>query len=170
MLRGLAYLHARGLVHCDVKPANVLIGDGGRAVLADFESALDQSPDKLVQTMTMTMGVAGTARYMDPEVSSGRARPSPRSDLYSFGVMAEELASLYADARAGRDLSSEPAALQYRDYAAWQRRALDGERGEQLLVWWTEQLEDLPSLDLQNDCHPENKRKECRRSSAENRT
>jgi serine/threonine-protein kinase len=73
--------HAAGLVHCDVKPANVLLNDHGLAKLADF--GLVRRVSELEQA---GVPVAGTPTYMAPELFEG-VPASHRSDLYAVGVM-----------------------------------------------------------------------------------
>lgn len=80
---GLAAAHASGLVHRDVKPANILIdGRTGRAKLTDF--GLARAGDDPV--LTRPGVVAGTPEYMAPEQASGQA-VDYRADLYSLGAV-----------------------------------------------------------------------------------
>ena len=78
--------HAAGVLHRDVKPANVMLGGGGRLLLADFGIAKsNQSAD-----LTATGIALGTPAYMAPELARGEAATSA-SDRYALGVVAYEL-------------------------------------------------------------------------------
>ena len=83
---GLQHAHDRGVVHRDVKPANVLIDREGRAIVSDFGIA---RRDKGPRT-TGTEMVVGTWAYMSPEQRSAQ-QVTPATDQYAFGVMAFEL-------------------------------------------------------------------------------
>jgi eukaryotic-like serine/threonine-protein kinase len=78
--------HRNGVVHRDVKPANLLLDLHGRVHVADFGIASAAGMQSLTQTGT----VLGTASYLSPEQASGEAT-SAASDLYSLGVVAFEL-------------------------------------------------------------------------------
>jgi serine/threonine protein kinase len=82
LLEALAHIHAAGILHRDVKPANVIIEPGGTAKLIDFGIALPRDATAL----TSTGLVLGTERYAAPEVMAGEPA-TERSDLYSCGVV-----------------------------------------------------------------------------------
>ena len=85
----LAYVHAQGIVHRDVKPANILIEEGtGRAVLADFGIARGSDGGT---SLTATGMVVGTPMYLAPEQAMGGAESvDGRADVYALGVVAWE--------------------------------------------------------------------------------
>jgi eukaryotic-like serine/threonine-protein kinase len=85
LLSALAYIHAAGVVHRDVKPGNVLIDADGRPRLTDFGIARPEDATALTQTGQ----VIGTRSYMAPELQRGEPA-TPRSDLYALGVTLEE--------------------------------------------------------------------------------
>ncbi|MBL9019251.1 MAG: serine/threonine protein kinase [Myxococcales bacterium] len=87
--------HARGVVHRDLKPDNVMVADTGKAYVLDFGLAKLLSPDDSVPPASMLTGQGtwlGTPGYMAPEQWSADGA-GPASDRYSFGVMAFELLS-----------------------------------------------------------------------------
>ena len=84
--QGLAYLHARGVVHCDLKPTNVLFDGEGNAKVADFGIA-HASDQALSRTWQTPVGfVAGTLPYMSPEQAAG-VRDDARVDVYALGAV-----------------------------------------------------------------------------------
>jgi serine/threonine protein kinase len=87
LLSALDHVHRSGVVHRDVKPANVLFGRDGRVRLTDFGIAHPEDATSLTQTGQ----IIGTVRYMAPEVAAGRPA-TPASDLYSLGVVLEGVA------------------------------------------------------------------------------
>jgi serine/threonine-protein kinase len=108
----LDYGHTRGIVHCDVKPGNVLLGDQGEPKIADFGIA---------QSLTQAGGsdlIAGTAAYISPEQAQG-GHIDGRSDVYSLAAVLYEMlcgrppndAASLADA-AAKGTGGTPAPLQ----------------------------------------------------------
>ena len=91
----LRYIHAAGVVHRDVKPSNILIGEDGHAVLSDFgvsrftdetlrrELAVDAT--MATDATTLSRVVMGTANYFAPEVRAG-ATATAAADVYALGV------------------------------------------------------------------------------------
>src|SRR5450432_3054757 len=83
----LNYAHAKGFVHRDVKPDNILLREDGTAALTDFGIA--RANDSATH-MTRTGTVIGTPYYMSPEQARGRPIDG-RADLYSLGIVLYEL-------------------------------------------------------------------------------
>ncbi|MEK6263084.1 MAG: protein kinase [Planctomycetota bacterium] len=111
---GLAAAHGQGLIHRDVKPANILLEKGvERAVLTDF--GLARAADDV--SMTRWGIIAGTPEYMSPEQARGEALDG-RSDLFSLGCVMYEMATGVSPFRADstmatlrRIVDEKPAAL-----------------------------------------------------------
>jgi serine/threonine protein kinase len=87
VLAGLGAAHARGILHRDIKPGNVLFDARGRAKLGDFGVATSGTLD-----LTQTGMVLGTPAYLAPERVEGR-RATAQSDLYAMGVLCYEALS-----------------------------------------------------------------------------
>jgi len=103
VLSALSYAHGLGLVHRDVKPANVMIGNSGEIVLTDWGVArsLDGAPatdDRILRSAATTRDgqIVGTPLYMAPEQAGawGDEKLDGRVDVYAAGVMLHELITL----------------------------------------------------------------------------
>jgi serine/threonine-protein kinase len=93
----LHHAHEKGIIHRDLKPSNLMITTDGRLKLTDFGIAKDTD----VTALTAANNTIGTAAYMSPEQCRGSRDLTPRSDLYSLGVVMYELVTgkkpFYAD-------------------------------------------------------------------------
>lgn len=79
MLEGMAYAHAKRIVHCDLKPDNMILFPDDRLCLTDFGIA------RVMQRTMMSASGSGTVGYIAPEQAMGR--PSFRSDVFSLGLV-----------------------------------------------------------------------------------
>ena len=86
---GLAFLHAKGWVHSDVKPENVLVSKSGEAKVIDYGMAL-RPFSGLAKLFKKKAPVQGTSSYMAPEQIRGQS-PEFTADIYSFGITCYEL-------------------------------------------------------------------------------
>ncbi|WP_369171306.1 RICIN domain-containing protein [Streptomyces sp. R28] len=94
VLEALAAAHRAGVLHRDVKPANILLEHGGRVVLTDFGIAAIDDPDDADTNLTRSGELVGSLDYLAPERARGE-QPGPPSDVWSLG------ATLYAAVEGG---------------------------------------------------------------------
>jgi serine/threonine protein kinase len=124
LAEGLEAVHAVGLLHRDIKPQNVILGEYGPVLIdfglgAFFDSA---APD----TLTQSGMIIGTVRYIPPEQASGRRQVTPAADVYGLGAVLlfaatghhpyeggrwEAIVAQVADAQRPADLDGLPAPL-----------------------------------------------------------
>jgi serine/threonine-protein kinase len=81
----LHYAHQMGRVHCDIKPANIMVKSNGDVLVADFGIAR-----MMENSTTTTMAGAGTPAYMAPEQVLGK-NPVPQTDIYALGIVLYEM-------------------------------------------------------------------------------
>ncbi|MGE0711414.1 MAG: protein kinase [Planctomycetota bacterium] len=91
----LDHAHCYGVVHCDLKPANVRLRRDGKAYLLDLGIAKLREGSALGGRSVLTLdgGVIGTFAYLPPELGRGRRHVTPMADVYSLGVMVYQLLS-----------------------------------------------------------------------------
>ncbi len=83
--RGLYVAHSHGVIHRDVKPANIMVSNTGEVKITDFGVSYSNDQGQITQDGM----VVGTAQYISPEQAQGE-QATPQSDIYSLGVVAYE--------------------------------------------------------------------------------
>jgi eukaryotic-like serine/threonine-protein kinase len=124
----VAFAHARGVIHRDLKPTNLMIGEFGEALVMDWGVARELTGD-----CEPNGAIAGTPAFMAPEQASGTAEVDARADVYGLGAtlasvideLPTPLAAIVAKAKAARPDDRYPSARELADELG---RFLDGER------------------------------------------
>ncbi|EIK84182.1 serine/threonine protein kinase [Gardnerella sp. KA00603] len=83
--RGLFVAHSHGVIHRDVKPANIMVSETGNVKITDFGVSYSSNQEQITQDGM----VVGTAQYISPEQAQGE-QATAQSDIYSLGVVAYE--------------------------------------------------------------------------------
>ena len=96
LCNAVSYAHSKGIIHCDLKPDNVMIGDFGEVLLMDWGVAIDVEPDaegpRRARPRNEVTAAFGTPCYMAPELAEGRAEQLGRwTDVYLLGAVLHEL-------------------------------------------------------------------------------
>lgn len=86
LLSGIAYAHANGVIHRDIKPHNILIDKDGKIKITDFGIAVALSQNSITQTNSML----GSVQYISPEQARGNI-VTKQSDIYSLGIVLYEM-------------------------------------------------------------------------------
>lgn len=89
---GLNFAHSRGVIHRDVKPANILLdGDPPNPIIKIVDFGIARALESDATRLTKAGSIVGTPEYMSPEQAGSGAEVSERSDQYSLGVIAYEM-------------------------------------------------------------------------------
>ncbi|MFN0127793.1 MAG: serine/threonine-protein kinase, partial [Verrucomicrobiales bacterium] len=91
VLDAVAHAHARGILHRDLKPGNILIVPDGTPKITDFGLAQPLHEQRINFALTQSGVLAGTVEYLAPELYAPNAKPAPSADIYALGVILYEM-------------------------------------------------------------------------------
>jgi hypothetical protein len=107
VIEALAHAHARGVIHRDLKPGNILVTPNGTPHLIDFGIARIAGTDTLLNTDTLDQRILGTIGWLTPEqVDPSLGTISPATDVYALGLIAFRLLTGEPPYETGRSLAS----------------------------------------------------------------
>jgi len=89
ILNGIIYLHSEGVIHRDLKPQNILYNSDSDIVITDFGFGRQFNSDS--ERLTQVGAAFGTAKYMAPEQFADASRVDERSDIFSFGMIFDDI-------------------------------------------------------------------------------
>ncbi len=79
----IGYAHENGIVHCDLKPANILLSKAGHVTVTDFGFAFVAA----ATPVNLLNGIGGTLGYIAPEILQSHNKPTPAADIYALGAL-----------------------------------------------------------------------------------
>lgn len=91
VLDAVEHAHGQGIIHLDLKPANILMGPDGAVKVADFGLARPVRDRLVVFSLTFSGAVAGTVEYLAPECYGPDYRPERSADIYALGILLYEM-------------------------------------------------------------------------------
>jgi serine/threonine protein kinase len=113
----VAFAHAHGVIHRDVKPENIMVGQFGEVLVLDWGVALLRNADCALR-IGERHSIVGTPDYMPPEQARGDANVDHRADVFALGALLRTMASVAPLAAIARKARSADPAARYQDVPA----------------------------------------------------